>query len=242
MALPKEDKAGLYVTVIVHLSVLIILMLSQIGAMWKQEQSFLIDFSREEEAEQQRLAEQRQSEQDAFDETISRRIDELISGTSGVNFRNVAVDRGALKDDRGTDADKLYEDARRLAQELKDGVSPDEPDDSYAAVSTPGKKDDTTKKEYSGPSVVSYSLDGRKASRLPIPAYRCYGGGMVTVIIFVDNAGNVIHAKVQEEASSPDRCLRDFAVRAARMSKFSVDAKAPARQAGDIVYQFIAQR
>ena len=46
MALPKEDKAGLYVTVIVHLSVLIILMLSQIGAMWKQEQSFLIDFSR----------------------------------------------------------------------------------------------------------------------------------------------------------------------------------------------------
>lgn len=242
MALRKEDKAGLYVTVIVHLAVIIILLLSQIGAMWKQEQSFLLDFSREEEAEQQRLAEQRQAEQEAFDENISRRIDELIKGTSGVDFRNVAVDRGTLKDDRGTDADKLYEDARRLARELKDGIVPDEPDGDYATVSKPQEQDNTPRREYSGPSVVSYSLDGRKASRLPIPAYRCYGGGMVTVLILVDNAGNVIHAKVQEEVSSPDRCLCDFAVRAARMSKFSVDAKAPARQAGDIVYQFIAQR
>ena len=95
--------------------------------------------------------------------------------------------------------------------------------------------------EYSGPSVVSYSLEGRKASKLPIPAYRCYGGGMVTVIIVVDNAGNVISAKVQDDVSSPDKCLREFAVRAARLSKFSSSPKAPARQLGDIVYQFIAQ-
>ena len=226
-----ENRAGLYITVIVHLSVIIILLLTGVSSVLGGENSFVIDFSREEAMEKKAAEAARKAEEEAFDDAISRRLDQLLSGTSGVQFRNVATDRSALKDDRGTDADKLYEDARRLAEDLKGGVAPDEPDE----------KEDKKVREYSGPSVVSYTLDGRKASRLPIPAYRCYGGGMVTVLIKVNNNGDVIDAKVQEEISSPDKCLRDFAVRAARMSKFSKDAKAPARQAGDIVYQFIAQ-
>ena len=63
----------------------------------------------------------------------------------------------------------------------------------------------------------------------------------VSLIITVDNAGNVTGAKIQEEVSTDDRCLREFAIRAARLSKFSSDPKAPARQAGNIVYQFLAQ-
>ncbi|MBR1872012.1 MAG: energy transducer TonB [Bacteroidales bacterium] len=235
-----ENRAGLYITVIVHLSVIIILLLTGVSSVLGGENSFVIDFSREEAMEKKAAEAARKAEEEAFDDAISRRLDQLLSGTSGVQFRNVATDRSALKDDRGTDADKLYEDARRLAEDLKGGVAPDEPDEDYASVS-PVKKEDKKVREYSGPSVVSYTLDGRKASRLPIPAYRCYGGGMVTVLIKVNNNGDVIDAKVQEEISSPDKCLRDFAVRAARMSKFSKDAKAPARQAGDIVYQFIAQ-
>ena len=96
-------------------------------------------------------------------------------------------------------------------------------------------------KVYSGPSVLSYTLDGRKASHLPIPAYRCYGAGDVTVIISVDNAGNVVRAKVMDEISSTDNCLRSFAVRAARLSKFSASSNAPSNQTGEIVYRFIAQ-
>ena len=166
----------------------------------------------------------------------------MINGTSGIQFRNVAVDRSALKDDRGTDAEQLYKDAERLAADLKNGFSVED-DDNYAQPAPVNKPDKShSDRAYSGPSVVSYQLDGRKASRLPIPAYRCYGGGMVTVIITVDNAGNVVNAKVMEEVSSADRCLREFAVRAARLSKFSADPKAPARQGGNIVYQFIAQR
>ncbi len=237
-----EDKAGLYITVIVHLTVIIILLICQITAGFKKENSFLLDFSREEEIERREAEEQKQREEDAFDELISRRVEEMISGNSETNFRNVAVDRSALKDDRGTDARQLYEDAEKLAQELRDGIVPDEPDEDYAELSKPVKKEqEKQNKEYSGPSVVSYTLDGRKASKLPIPTYRCYGGGMVVVIITVDNAGNVINAKVNEAGSSTDKCLREFAVRAARTSKFSSDPKAPARQVGDIVYQFIAQ-
>ena len=103
------------------------------------------------------------------------------------------------------------------------------------------KKEEPKKEAYSGPSVVSYALDGRKASRLSIPAYRCLGSGHVTVIITVDPSGNVLNAKVQEDASSSDRCLRDFAIRAARLSKFSASTSAPPRQIGNIVYMFIAQ-
>ena len=103
------------------------------------------------------------------------------------------------------------------------------------------KKDESVQKEYSGPSVVSYSLEGRKASHLNIPAYRCYGEGDVTVIITVDNSGRVVNAKVLDTVSSEDQCLRNFAVRAARLSRFSASQTAPARQNGEILYRFIAQ-
>ena len=76
---------------------------------------------------------------------------------------------------------------------------------------------------------------------LSIPAYRCYGCGDVTVIITVDPQGNVVNAKVLDEISSSDSCLRSFAVRAARLSKFSASSSAPARQNGEILYRFIAQ-
>ena len=221
----SEDKAGLYITVIVHLAVIIILLLTGVGAVLRKDNTFVIDFTREEAIQQRQKEEAEKLAQEAFDDAIARRLDQMLSGNAA-SFRNVAVDRGALKDDRGTDADELYREAE---------------DDSYVSVTKSQKDKDQGQKAYSGPSVVSYTLDGRKASRLPIPAYRCYAGGMVTVIIKVDPQGNVVDAKVQDEASSQDKCLRDFAVRAARMSKFSASTKAPARQVGDIVYMFIAQ-
>jgi TonB family protein len=84
-------------------------------------------------------------------------------------------------------------------------------------------------------------LDGRKASHLKIPAYRCYGSGDVTVIITVNNAGVVTAAKVMDDISSDDACLRNFAVRAARLSRFSASQTAPPNQKGEILYRFIAQ-
>ena len=159
------------------------------------------------------------------------------------DIKNIAVDASKpLKDDRNTDAEQLYKDAERLANELKNGKHAQE-DARNETVELPSKekKSEEKQKEYSGPSVVSYSLDGRKASHLKIPAYRCYGCGDVTVIITVDPQGNVINAKVLDEISSSDSCLRSFAVRAARLSKFSASASAPARQNGEILYRFIAQ-
>ena len=158
--------------------------------------------------------------------------------------RNIAVDAGStLKDDRGTDADQLYKDAARLAQELKDGQKDGIEEDAREETvqMQHQRKDDSSAKEYSGPSVVSYTLDGRKASHLKIPAYRCLGSGDVTVIITVDPSGKVLNAKVLDAVSADDKCLRDFAIRAARLSRFSASTKAPARQTGEILYRFVAQ-
>ena len=236
--LRSEDKAGLYITVIFHLPVIIVLLAYGIDSTLKREESFVLDFSRQEEIE-------RVQKERAFKEDISKRLDQLIemSRQSSEPVRNIAVDAGsALKDDRGTDAEELYKEAERLAQELKNGQQLEDATEETVELEPqkkPEKKEE--KKEYSGPSVVSYNLEGRKASSLKIPAYRCYGSGDVTVIITVDNSGRVVGAKVMEEISSDDSCLRSFAIRAARLSRFSASSTAPPRQTGEILYRFIAQ-
>ena len=237
----KDDRAGLYITVIFHLTVIIVLLLYQIDSTIRREESFVLDFSKQEEIE-------RRQREEVFKEDISKRLDELIAAaqSSGAPIRNIATDasRAQLKDDRGTDAEQLYKEAERLAQDLKNGQKDaieENAVEETVEMQHQQKPSDQNRKEYSGPSVLSYTLDGRKASHLPIPAYRCYGAGDVTVIITVNNAGQVVRAKVMEEISSTDNCLRNFAVRAARLSRFNAAPDAPANQTGEIVYRFIAQ-
>ncbi|MCQ2166445.1 MAG: hypothetical protein MJY49_03300 [Bacteroidales bacterium] len=232
----KEDRAGLELTIIVHLVVLTVLLLLGIGRELISENSFVLDFSKQEEIE-------RQQEQADFQEDISRRIDDIIAKANKDNpVRNVAVS-SELRDDRHSSAEAkaLMGDADRLARELKAGYKSDVEEDAREEVVEYKQETKTEKHEYSGPSVLSWTLEGRKASHLPIPAYRCYGAGTVSVAIAVDQQGKVVNAKVNDSASSDDRCLRDFAVRAARLSRFNRDMSAPVRQAGEIVYSFIAQ-
>lgn len=237
----KEGRAGLYITVIFHLTVIILLLAHQIDNTIRREESFVLDFSKQEEIE-------RREKEEVMKQDISQRLEEMIEAarkqTSG-QIRNIAVDAGAaLRDDRGTDADQLYKDAERLAQELKNGqISAIEEDarEETVEMQHQQKPDLEEQKEYSGPSVVSYNLEGRKASHLKIPAYRCYGEGDVTVIITVNPQGQVLNAKVMEDISATDECLRNFAIRAARLSRFSASPTAPARQNGEIIYRFVAQ-
>lgn len=236
MKLTPDQKAGIYITVSVHLAVIIVLLLIRIGQEIQRENSFLLDFTQQEEKE-------RREEEARLQELTAEQLEELIAAAQAIPIRNVAVDRSALKDDRGTNADELYKEAERLAQELKDGQNRQVEDQDAFASAEPEKPqpEKAQAKPYSGPSVLSWSLDGRKATHLPIPAYRCYGAGEVVVIIAVNNRGDVVNAKVDDDVSSTDGCLRNFAVRAARLSKFSSSTSAPARQMGSITYAFIAQ-
>ncbi len=235
MKLTPDQQAGLYITVSIHLAVIIVLLAARIGFEVQRENSFVMDFTAQEEVErlQQRIRMQ---------ERVEAQLEQMLSD-QGVPVRNVTVDQSTLKDDRGTNAEELYKEAERLAKELQEGQhKADDTPDSFAAVQEEKKeKKKEEAKPYSGPSVLSWSLDGRRASRLPIPAYRCYGAGEITVIITVNNRGDVVNAKVDDSTSSQDGCLRTFAIRAARLSKFSASPEAPARQMGTITYAFIAQ-
>ena len=240
--LSSEDKAGIYTTVIIHLAVVIVLLLAGLDYSIKKENSFVLDFSGYEEMERLKQEEEKLQKELELKESIAQKLEQELGRTSEI--RGVAVNRGALKDDRGTDAEKLYEDARRLQEELSKGYEVPEADVADPGPVVPQKQEEKKQEDapvYSGPSVVSYFLEGRKASHLPIPAYRCLGGGQVTVLITVSPAGAVIAAKVDEAVSSKDGCLRSFAIRAARLSKFSAKADAPPKQQGNIVYEFIAQ-
>ena len=237
MKLTPDQKAGIYITVSVHLAVIIVLLAVRIGQEIQRENSFVLDFTQQEEKE-------RREEQARLQEMTAEKLEDLIAAAQAIPVRNVTVDRSALKDDRGTNADELYKEAERLAQDLKDGQNRQVEDpEAFAAAADPvkPKQEEQKAKPYSGPSVLSWSLDGRKATHLPIPAYRCYGAGEVTVVIAVNNRGDVVNAKVSEEYSTNDGCLRNYAIRAARLSKFSVSETAPARQMGTITYAFIAQ-
>lgn len=234
MKLSPDQKAGILITAIFHLAVIIIFLAVQVGFQIKKENSFVLDFTQQEKKE-------KEEKQIELRRSALEKLEEMIAASQGVPVRNIAVNRSQLKDDRGTDADKLYKDAERLAKELKDGQSRQE--DPEDVVSVPGKKKEESapKKVYTGPSVLSWMLEGRRASRLPIPAYKCIGAGKVTVLIAVNNQGAVVDAKIDEASSSQDHCLRSFALQAARLSRFSVSQSAPARQSGSITYAFIAQ-
>ncbi len=233
--LPKEDRAGLYITVIAHLVVLIILLATQLGVALKKESSFVLDFTKAEQIE-------KLEKELALKKAINERLNEMLSEGGSVPVMNVAVDRSALKDDRSTpeEAERLYKDAEKLREALQKGAEPPQEEGFTVTAPTPKKEEQKTP-AYSGPSVLSWELEGRKASHLPIPAYRCYGAGEVRVVITVSPRGDVVMAKVDEDVSSKDGCLRAFAIRAARLSRFSSSSTAPDRQNGSITYQFIAQ-
>jgi len=237
MRLPKEQVAGLVVTASIHLAVIIVLLALQLGFQIQREQSFVLDFTKQEEKEAQ-------EQQEELHRTALAQLENLLATARTQPVRSIAVNRSQLKDDRNTDADQLYRDAERLAQDLKDGQNRkvEDPEDFVQdPVAPPSDPKPRKQESYSGPSVLSWSLDGRRATHLPIPAFRCYGAGEVTVIITVNTQGTVVDAKVDDGASSSDGCLRNFATRAARLSKFNASTTAPARQMGTITYLFIAQ-
>ena len=233
----KENRIGLYSTIIFHLVLLIILLVYSIGASVKKESSFILDFTQQEKQE---LIKQQQ-ELKEFKDRVSKELDAMIAAAPTPVVRNAVVDANAIKARAEREAlgrsveEALAANRRRAALQAEedDVATEDNPDaggDSEGEVH-----------EYSGPSVLSYDLEGRKAVHLPIPAYKGYGGGDVAVAIYVNRSGKVIKAQVIESASSKDKSLWNWAVKAAERSRFNRSDSAPDPQKGSIVYRFIAQ-
>jgi len=233
----SEKRAGLYLTISFHLVVLIVFLCYGIKKQVETETSFVLDFTKQEELEkEQKLLE--------LKEQVSKEVDELLASVRTQTPRNVSVrvDGKQLRDDRHKNPSDVYDQARELQKKLDANKrKADQALDSEDDVNLNSAQEDSDAEEYKGPSVLSWRLDGRSAIRLPVPAYKCLGGGDVTVAIIVNRKGAVINSRVVEEVSSSDDCLRQYALNAAGRSRFSRSETAPERQAGEIVYQFIAQ-
>lgn len=238
----RDNLIGILITVSVHLAVILVLFLTVVSPGLRREQTrILLDFSKEDPVEKLEKEIERKK---AANDRVERMLREAGVRPESEPLRNVTVNRSALKDDRGTDAEKLYRDAERITKQTMENLrrkTPDQVGGDKIIVSEPAKtvKPDPDRATYRGPSVLSYELGGRKGSYLPIPAYKCIGAGEVTVIVTVNAAGDVTDAKIQEGVSSEDRCLRDYALGAAKRSRFS-RSNTP-KQIGNIVYSFIAQ-
>ncbi|NCB18744.1 MAG: hypothetical protein EOM61_03880 [Bacteroidia bacterium] len=236
--LKRDNNAGLYLTVAFHLLVIIILLISRIDYMLREETSFILDFTKEELLEEI-------AKQEKLKDEVSKELDDILAGRTPV--RNVITDASSrrgeeLRDDRFRNPSQVYDEARRLQEKLDASKREAEANMGSDDVPQTTQKEQKPKEEsYKGPSVISYLLEGRKAMSLPIPVYKCVAGGDVAVAIVVDRKGYVKNATVIPDRSSADDCLRQYAIRAAKSSRFTASANAPDRQTGEIVYRFIAQ-
>ena len=235
----KGKRTGLLATLIFHLSLLIVLLVVSIGRVVAEEASFVLDFTKQEQLEE----EQKEIE---LKEEVAKALDEMIASNSPrSNVRNVAVDGSKLRDDRHRNPSEVYEEAKALQRKLdasrRDAMAQRAADDAVDMEDGDSSREKVEEsRPYSGPSVVSYDLEGRKAISLPIPAYKGYGAGDVLVSIVVNEQGRVVEAAVVASQSSSDRSLYEYAISAARRSRFSKASGVPSQQ-GSILYRFIAQ-
>lgn len=232
----KYNNAGLLLTISFHLIVLIIFLSYSIKSVSQKETSFVLDFTKQEQLE-------KEIEQMQFKESVSKELDQLLSAAKSQKVRNATVNASSnLKDDRNKNPQDIYDQANKLQAKLDASRRQAEKEQITEDDAVVSKKETKNKADaYKGPSVLSWRLDGRRAISLPIPAYKCQGGGDVAVAIIVNRKGYVKAAKVIDNRSSSDPCLREYAINAAKRSRFSASSSADERQAGDILYRFIAQ-
>ena len=224
-----DHRIGLCVTIIAYLVLMIAFVSSKIVVGRRPHtQGMFIDLQTLAELEKERdRLEQQVRERQQQDPIDWKSVQNQVSNENALNEK--------LRDDRGTNAAALNDAAAEAERRMQ--ANREAYEQGLAEERAIREHQD---RKVKGRVTVSFSLtDPVRTSRsLNIPAYRCEGGGDVVVEITVNRAGEVVNARVQ---SGGDECMRESALRAARVSRFNIDQSAPARQQGTITYIFIPQ-
>lgn len=233
------------ITLLIHLMFLGILIVLEMAKPEKHSQSeIMIDFDNEEIA----LSELQQNnvENPELTDNQSEEVKNVEKniGESNKSFQDYyreakdLLEKGKPKENfKAND----YSDQRWLVKDYSK-ETPDVENWNKPNVQKNDNKAQNSKNTYAGNAIISYDLGGRRAIRLPIPAYKCLGFGKVIVEIAVNPKGNVVSAKIIDaDASLSESCLPNTALESARNSRFVPDEKAPTNQKGFIYYTFIAQ-
>ncbi len=233
-----DHRVGLCVTLIAYLVLAIAFVSTKIvvgGDAHKQ--GFYIeleDISALEEL-RDRLEEQTKEQSDNFDWNSVRN---RSSNETSLDER--------VKDDRGTDASQLNEQAQEAEEAIRANREAYEKALDEIAASREkspqesGESGERRDIKVEGNVTVSYTFENptRNAQHPIVPAYQCQGGGEVVVDVTLNREGKVTRAKV---AKGSDRCMQETALNAAKKSTFNRDESAPENHTGSITYIFIPQ-
>ncbi|MCD7970580.1 MAG: energy transducer TonB [Alistipes sp.] len=170
------------------------------------------------------------------------------------NVRNLssndAMDLNSeLRDDRGTNASELYQNAASLDNRFQanrdayeEGLRREQQIINAARQGTEEGTERTTTRMQGSVTVSYYFADPvRHDMNLVVPAYQCERGGQVVLHVTLDINGHVTSASVDRGNSTGDDCMQQTALAAARGSRFNIDSSAPSRHRGTITYVFIPQ-
>jgi hypothetical protein len=95
---------------------------------------------------------------------------------------------------------------------------------------------------FKGNTNITYKLKSRFDRHLQVPVYMCQYGGVVVINIAVNQEGDVISAKLDEESTRiSDQCLIQAALKGAKNTKFNRSRSATKIQKGSITYRFLEQ-
>lgn len=233
-----SKRIGLLVMVAVYLFIGIVIVSTRISVGAKAQQEFiLMEFEQVEQQQDQQELERQQ-----------RLFEQMFENVQNTVSNDNAELNAELRDAAGTQASDIYREAEAVQARMRqnrDDYMRGLQEDSEIANSRPdaneGRDEKVVERKVEGNVTVSFSLKGRSARYLHIPAYQCENGGAVTINIIVNQNGDVISASVDRTDSTTDVCLREMATNAARRSTFNADPSASARQEGSISYIFIPQ-
>jgi TonB family protein len=237
----KDNQTGIYTAVIFHLLIFLALAFNEIRIRTIQSKSIELIFQSVEQKPEVTSEEEKKK----IEEELNKMLREIPS--PDVRLPNLAMNAAAQGSEsgRGQGAASFFsnrnsasiraerEKMEKAREEKKNTGVDDIASDEQARNSEESQA-------YKGPSVVSYYLEGRIAIHLPVPSYKCFKGGDVTVLIEVNSLGYVVNAEIDKRNSSNDECLHRAAIDAAERARFSTSPKS-GNQKGNIVYRFVSQ-
>ncbi|NOZ46877.1 MAG: hypothetical protein GXO79_08850 [Chlorobi bacterium] len=241
--LKKQTIEAILGTIIFHLIVAIIFMLSKLSSIEKvDKEGFLIIFENNQKKQSETDLNSKENillGADKLRQNIAVNKDQTNNNLSPEeNLKRIlaSMKNFNIEAENNLENDKNKELNAELQKKLKDRSMID----SIKQINEQKKKEDATY-FYKGPTNITYTLKNRQHVYLPVPVYKCEGSGIVSLIITVNRKGFVESVSIDSKNAVIDECLIKVAKQYALKTKFNEDSKAPERQKGNITYHFVAQ-
>ena len=224
----RKNLTGILGTIVFHWLIILIFLILKLNTVKKHKDlSVEIEFVPEQE-----LVENKQ------ESNVSGKGEEVLP----YEYKNIPVNVAQkMEQELSSEAYEKKVMEELGIDELKKENSRELPDEDIAVVEEKSNEKKVKEGTYSGLTTVTFYLKNRRRHYLPIPVYKCKGGGKIVIDIVVNPEGRVVNASFSKDSDTEDDCLVNTALEYAQRSKFNADYNAVQRQKGNITYIFIPQ-